>query len=254
MYSILCDFDGTLVKDDGQLEDSYVDTLRDICNNNHFFISSSSTFNDLLNFKNKYNLNISIFSLSSNIMMIDNEIIYKGIPNEIIKTLINLFNRNIYTAYSESENDTLIYRYQERLDFFYPKLNRKIITTVDTDRPSFTFAISNDASDKFYQKIKSLNLGYKSLGKEKSRELIIIYLKPISKSDIYYYIKNKYGDEKIIGISDSIFDYDMFEKCDIKIAMLNSDQELKNRSDIITEYDNNNSGAIKALYNICHLK
>ena len=254
MYSILCDYDGTLIKDNGEIDDKYIDELHDICNNNHFFLLSSSSYNELLKFKKKYSLNINIFSLTSNICLINNEMIISRIPKNIINTLIQLYNRYIYTAYSESENDVVIYRYQERLEVFYPKGDRKIETIIHDDRPSITFAIDNEGVDSFYNKIHSLRLGYKSLGKDKNRELITIYQKHISKSDGYYYIKNKYPDDKIISISDSIFDYDMFEKSDIKIAMRNADMELKNRSEIITQYDNNESGAIRALYNICHLK
>lgn len=254
MYSILCDYDGTLIKDDGQIDTKYLPMLQDICNNNHLFLLSSSSYNELLNFKNKYSLKLNIFSLSSNICLIDGEMIVNKISKNIINTLIKMFNRHIYTAYSESENDVVIFRYQERLEAFYPKGNRIIETIIHDDRPSITFAIANEISESFYKKIQLLRLGYQILGKDKNRELVTIYQKHISKSDGYYYIKNKYPEDKIISISDSIFDYDMFIKSDIKIAMRNADLELKNRSQIITQYDNNDSGAIRALYNICHLK
>ena len=253
MYSIMCDFDGTLVMDNGEIDSQYLDKLRYVCDNNHLCILSSSSYNDLLNFKNKYKLNLNIFSLSSNIALIDNEIHVNNVSKIIINTLINTFNRYIYTAYSESDKDTLIYKYQERLELFYPKNNRINITTVDDDRPSFTFVLANEIVDKFMAKINNLHLRSKSIAKDRNREIIIIYQNPISKSDGYYMLKNRYKDEKFIAISDSAYDYDMFLKCDIKIAMRNSDMELKKRSDIITKYDNNESGAIRALYDICHL-
>ena len=46
----------------------------------------------------------------------------------------------------------------------------------------------------------------------------------------------------------------MISNCEIKIAMLNSDDELKQNVDIITDYDNNNSGLFRKLNDICHLK
>lgn len=253
MYSIMCDFDGTLVMDNGEIDSKYLDKLKYICDNNHLCILSSSSYNDLLNFKNKYNLNLNIFSLSSNIALIDNEVHVNNISKIIINTLINTFNRYIYTAYSESETDTIIYKYQDRLEFFYPKNNRIKVATVDDDRPSFTFVIANEASDRFKDKLHQLQLRFKTIAKDKNREIILVFKNPISKSDGYYMLKNRYKDDKFIAITDSTFDYDMFLKCDVKIAMRNSDMELKKRSDIITKYDNNESGAIRALYDICHL-
>ena len=254
MYSILCDFDGTLIMDNGQIDNNYLDMLKDICNNNHLCILSSSSYYELLKFKEKYSLKLDIFSLSSNIALINNELIVNRLPKEIINTLINAFNKDIYTAYSESEYDTVIIKYQDRLDPFYPKNNRKILSVVNDDRPSFTFAISNDIVQGFISRLNRLRLSYTSIAKDKNREIITVFNKHVSKSDGYYMLKDKYNDEKIIGISDSSFDYDMMLKCDIKIAMKNADLKLKKCSQIITKYDNNNSGAIRALYDICHLK
>ena len=106
--------------------------------------------------------------------------------------MIDQFNRYIYTAYSECNDDTLIIKFQDRLDLFYPKVNRKIVNTVDSDRPSFTFVIANEMSDKFVDKIRSLHLSYKSLAKDKNREIINIFITPISKSDGYYILLDKY--------------------------------------------------------------
>ena len=254
MYSILCDYDGTLVMDNGTIDSSYLDMLKDVCNNNHLCVLSSSSYYELLNFKNKYNLNIDLFSLSSNIASIDNEIVVNRLPKDIINTLIKSFNKDIYTAYSESEYDTVIFKYQDRLEFFYPKNNRNIISLVNDDRPSFTFCMTNERVDEFISRLNKLRLAYTSIAKDKNREIITVFNKHVSKSDGYYMLKNKYNDEKIIGISDSYFDYDMMLKCDIRIAMKNSDYELKKNSQIITKFDNNNSGAIRILYDICHLK
>ena len=254
MYSILCDYDGTIINDNNSIDEKYIDMLKDICDNNIFFLLSSSSYNELINFKNKYSLNINIYSLSSNIMYINNEVKFTGLSKYIINTLINDYNRYIYTAYSESANDTLIYRFQDRLDMFYPKNNRKNIIHVDDDRPSVTFVLDNRITEDFYKRIHRFHLGYQSIAKDKNREIIMVFCKRISKSDGYYYLKDEYPNNKIIGITDSFFDYDMIDKCDIKIAMRNGDDKIKNNSDIITKYDNNNGGAIIELYNICHLK
>ena len=128
----------------------------------------------------------SIFSLessSSNITEVDGEIRVNKISSVIINTLIEQFNRSIYTAYSEGSEDTLIYKFQDRLDLFYPKKNRLIINKVLSDRPSFTFVIANEARDRFVDKIRQLHLVFKSVAKDSNREIINVYVTPISKAD-----------------------------------------------------------------------
>ena len=66
--------------------------------------------------------------------------------------------------------------------------------------------------------------------------------------------KDEYVNQKIIGVSDSYYDIDMISKCDIKVAMQNADSKLKEIADYVTVFDNDNGGAIKLLYDICHLK
>ena len=72
--------------------------------------------------------------------------------------------------------------------------------------------------------------------------------------DAYYLLKDEYVNQKIIGVSDSYYDIDMISKCDIKVAMQNADSKLKEIADYVTVFDNDNGGAIKLLYDICHLK
>ena len=69
----------------------------------------------------------------------------------------------------------------------------------------------------------------------------------------YNILTNIYKDYKTIGITDSYSDYEMIKNCDIKVAMINGEDEIKEISDIITEYDNNSFGAIRILKKICHL-
>ncbi len=72
------------------------------------------------------------------------------------------------------------------------------------------------------------------------------------KIDIYYYLEDYLKDKKIIGISDSYTDIPILDKCDIKIAMKNGDEIIKNKYEI-TKYDVNNNGALIALKDICKL-
>ena len=107
---------------------------------------------------------------------------------------------------------------------------------------------------QFINKIETLELNYRIISSDRYRDVISIFRDSVSKSDAYYLLKDEYPNQKIIGVSDSYYDIDMMSKCDIKIAMQNADSNLKEIADYITELDNDHGGAIKLLYDICHLK
>ena len=53
MYSILLDFDGTLIRSDGTIENNDVNLFKRIIEENNVCVVSSSSFNSLQKCKNK---------------------------------------------------------------------------------------------------------------------------------------------------------------------------------------------------------
>ena len=255
MYSILSDFDGTLIRSDGSIDKNDLVLLKEIIEKgNNVCIVSSSSYNSLLDFKSKYDLNVDIVSSSSGIAQINNKIITNLIPKILINRLILEYNEFIYTAFGEFNEKAFIFKYHERIKILYPKKESYISDKLEFDLPSITFVIKKTAAMKFIKKIESLELNYRVISSDRYREVITIYRDSVSKSDAYYLLKDEYANKKIIGVSDSYYDIDMISKCDIKIAMQNADSKLKEIADYISEFDNDNGGAIKLLYDICHLK
>lgn len=254
MYSILLDFDGTLIRSDGTIEENDCLLLKKIIEENNVCVVSSSSYNSLQKFKNKYKLDIDIVSTSSGIALVNNKTITNLIPKIIINTLINEFNDYIYTAFGEYNEKAFIFKYHDRIKLLYPKKESYISNQLGFDIASITFVIKRTQSMQFINKIETLELNYRIISSDRYRDVISIFRDSVSKSDAYYLLKDEYPDKKIIGVSDSYYDIDMMSKCDIKIAMQNGDSNLKEIADYVTELDNDHGGAIKLLYDICHLK
>ncbi len=74
----------------------------------------------------------------------------------------------------------------------------------------------------------------------------------ISKSSGINCVLNYFGisKEQSIGIGDGLNDLDLFGAVGLKIAMKNANPKLKENADIISEFDNNNSGVAKVLNKI----
>ena len=254
MYSILLDFDGTLIRSDGTIENNDVNLFKRIIEENNVCVVSSSSFNSLEKFKNKYKLNIDIVSTSSGVALINNKTITNLIPKIIINTLINEFNDYIYTAFGEYNEKAFIFKYHDRIKLLYPKKESYISNQLEFDVASITFVIKKTKAGQFINKIETLELNYRIISSDRYRDVISIFRDSVSKSDAYYLLKDEYVNQKIIGVSDSYYDIDMISKCDIKVAMQNADSKLKEIADYVTVFDNDNGGAIKLLYDICHLK
>lgn len=254
MYSILLDFDGTLIRSDGTIENNDVNLFKRIIEENNVCVVSSSSFNSLQKFKNKYKLNIDIVSTSSGVALINNKTITNLIPKIIINTLINEFNDYIYTAFGEYNEKAFIFKYHDKIKLLYPKKESYISNQLEFDVASITFVIKKTKAGQFINKIETLELNYRIISSDRYRDVISIFRDSVSKSDAYYLLKDEYVNQKIIGVSDSYYDIDMISKCDIKVAMQNADSKLKEIADYVTVYDNDNGGAIKLLYDICHLK
>jgi len=254
MYSILCDFDGTLIKSDRTIDKDALITLKKLLIDNHFCIVSQSSISELLTFINYYDINCDLFSLSSNILFINGEYQMDLIDSKLLNRIITKYKNNIYTLWSETVNKTYIYNYNERVELIYPKINRTVVHMIPENLCEVTVAINNEVSESFKQEILDNNLYYSSYAKDKHRELLMIYKHKIDKSYAIEVYKDYYNDKKIVGISDSYSDIDFISQCDIKIAMKNADEKLKNNVEYITPLTNNESGAIKFLDYICHLK
>lgn len=244
-YLCISDFDGTLIKKDKSISNYTKEIIDLFTKTNNLIIISNSSFDELKSFKNKYNLNIDLFSISDLKLLINNEEKNYIIEAKKINILITLFKDYIYTAY----NDKIVYNFQERLINIYPK-NYKLDYKFD-DSSFINIAIDINKKDDFICFLGANDMSYDVIGEDKNRAFYNI--KMINKSKAFDLILSYYENKKTIGFSDSYSDFNIINKCDIKVAMENADDYLKNSVDYITS-SNDNDGVALFLNNICHLK
>lgn len=246
MILALVDLDNTLTTSNGLILEETTKDINEFNNKNKLVIISTSYFNEIDNLLKKYGLEIDFYSISNNIGLIDNEI-YKGNIN-LLNELIDKFDDAIYTLWSNDINNTYVYKYQDRLAFFYPKGNLIKLDSFNVNLPNIFIAISNDNIDNFINYINNNELNYNIIAKDLKRHIIRISPKNYSEFDFYKFIINKYKNYKIVGIGDSSSNLDFINLCNLKVAMKNS--ELEERLEIKTPLDNNSNGALNYLINL----
>ncbi len=98
MELALLDFDNTLTNSSSIVLDETIKDMKTYLTNNKICIISNSSFNELNDFKNKNNLNLSFYSLKDLMGIIDekefNSLIDYNIINNIIKNIININDYN----------------------------------------------------------------------------------------------------------------------------------------------------------------
>ncbi len=246
MILALVDLDNTLTTSNGLILEETIKDINEFNKKNKLVIISTSYFNEIDNLLKKYGLEIDFYSISNNIGLIDNEI-YKGNIN-LLNELIDKFDDAIYTLWSNDINNTYVYKYQDRLAFFYPKGNLIKLDSFNVNLPNIFVAISNDNIDSFINYINNNELNYNIIAKDLKRHIIRISPKNYSEFDFYKFIINKYKNYKIIGIGDSSSNLDFINLCNLKVAMKNS--ELEEKLEIKTPLDNNSNGALNYLINL----
>lgn len=247
-YLAICDYDGTISSKNG-ISNKTKKMINEFCKDNLLYIISYEKF-DILNKEfNIKNTNFNYISLSDNKWYINNKIIYKNINSNILNEIITKFHNYIYTMFTTSNDISYIYNYQERLNLLYPK-NNQIINEFIYDASGINITISNEAALQLKNYLSSNNLYYDEYAKDKNREILIISSLPNTKEDITKMLINQNRNLISIGIADDINDYKYLKHCNIKIAMLNSNDQLKSLCDDITDYDNLNDGCMLKLLSI----
>ncbi len=245
-YTAICDFDGTLTGKTGRLEESTILKIKDFTKNNKLCIASYNENSKLEEILKEYSISCDYYSFSSAIGYINNTYWYFPLSLTKINSLLKQMSSYIYTAYASFFNQVYIINYQSRLELFYPKGNRNIVDTIDTSITSITLAINKEGLSTFYALAKENELQYQTIASDKNRDILVISSMP-TKKEIISYIKKAYPNHMTIGIGDSSIDYEFIKHCDIKIAMLNAEENLKKLCDKTTDLPNTEDGCMTEL-------
>lgn len=244
-YFCLMDLEKTLLNDNGVISNKSLELFEIINNYIKIVIVSSSNYNNLLDIKNSYNLNVDLFSSTSMRALINNNEYYYLIDKYCIKDLLSSYKDYIYTAYGEGIDCNFVYNYQDRLKHIYP--NNYVGYYINL--VCLKVSIYNEYLDLFIRYLAYCKLSYVIIVKDYKKTLLLIS-KIIFDKEYCYRLASKIYSVKSIGITDSYSDYDMIKNCDIKIGMKNGDSRLKECVDVVSEFDNNSDGCMLALYKI----
>lgn len=248
MNLVFTDFEGTL-KCNRKLSLLEIKTLNDFLMCNKIIILTDSKISEVKEYVDTYTQKIDIFSTLEGIYYQDGKQKSHLISKYIIETINESFKDDIHTAYGEGNEGGFVYKYHDILKSLYPDTQKRL-----HNLSYYVIAIKIDKKIDLLDFIKKAGLSSEIIGEDAKYSLIKIKNNFIKKVEVVKYYKNKYPNHKTIGVGDSIVDFEFINQCDIKVAMNNASEALKEKVDIVTYKTNNEAGLIYFLDDICKLK
>lgn len=253
---IVCDIDGTLLNNSGQIDIVNKRAIEKLKQKNIIFTLASGRIHlSVLKFANELNLDAPLISLDG--LMIRNtegRVYYRNlIPQKTVKKIINISNKlGAIPAITTSEGsyikqnensfieikkagagsvyvDDLSEYYKNALEMNVISERKEIVTYL---RNKFSFPFSFNYSARIYKSENSLNYNLEIRKKKSDKARALVKLCKILNIKLC----------ECAVICDWYNDIPLFNTKALKIALANSIDELKNNADIVTSKSNEENG------------
>lgn len=263
----ISDLDGTLLNNDAKLSDFTVKTVNSLAEKGMCFtfatarsVYSAKPITSALNINIPYILmnGVSIYN-PLNDRYIKNEYLSPETSSEIIgvfrehdlKCFMYKIHDDVLTAYFTEINSQVMNSFAEVRRNNYNKPFVKCADLADhADDETVYFTVTGEYERLLpvkngIEKIKSINHAFYR-DTYTGKYYLEIFSESASKANGIKYLRNEYGFDEIVCFGDNLNDLTMFEKSDIKIAVGNAVNELKESADFVA-LPNENDGVAKWL-------
>ncbi len=149
--------------------------------------------------------------------------------------------KDVLSMYAIQDHTCHIFKYQERLNLFYPTQQLKLTSYIEVS--SLIIACLKSGFEELKETMKAYSI--QILAEDQRKVLFQLSTTQASKEDFLIQFK----ESPAIGIGDSIEDYSFIKHCEIQVAMLNGDNELKKLCPYTTSKTNQEGGAIAFIMN-----
>lgn len=256
IYLIAIDMDGTLLNSNHEICEETKNYLKHLSSLGHkIIISSGRPIRGILKYYNE-------LELTTPAICYNGSYIYPGIENDfpeycfafpkekILQIISDIGYDKLDNVILETNKDIYFLHEDESLDVFFTKTGMnvhlgKIEDNLNEDTMTMLLKIKDTANNHIIQKAidkhESINLRFWS---GKWYHISEIYFDSINKGKALEKIAQYYNIDRnhIIAFGDATNDIELLSFAGIGIAMKNSEEELYQYANLISEFDNNNDG------------
>lgn len=255
-YLILCDIDGTLLNNRGDLSDNTIEYINNLSKKHYFCLITSSSYQRVLPIYNKLNLNTHIACKNGGLIInpkTNQRYVHALDKTDILKYFNDLKDITISMFY-KCEGDAYCYNFEDKYKIVMNipdniKINHGDYNDLNLSNSTNLYIIvTSDKYELVEQYFSDKDVRVDSIGRDRKIAIYMITHKKALKYKAIDFFKENYTFDKLISFGDSLMDVLMLEKSDISFLMKNSN--VKNDNLNITEFTNNEDGVINELKKI----
>lgn len=267
MKLIVIDLDNTLLKSDGSVSEFSKKCLKKYEElGNLVVLASQKNYGEMKIIHDALELKSPIICEGGSELYYFNDSFDDVVMSIDINVLRDIFSENydyIVSAFYHYKTNLFLHK---RMDIITPlyginattKIHENDFLNMDLLYPNMIFTvIDKKNNDKFLANIKKYDdyIELTSLGSDLNYALYYINIKNVDKAYATIEIMLKYQILKtdLIAVGDSIKDVKLLKMHGETVCMINGENEAKEASKYISEFDNNNDGACKAINKILNL-
>ncbi len=268
MKLIVIDLDNTLLKSDGSVSDYSKNCLQKYEELGHLVVlASQKNFGEMKIIHDDLGLKSPIICEGGSELYYFNDKIEDVVMSIDKNVLRDIFSENydyIVSAFYHYKTNLYLHK---RLDIITPlyginsttKIHENDFLTMDLMYPNMIFTvIDKKNNDKFLENMKKYDdyIDLTPLGADLTHAIYYINIKNVNKAYASLEIMFKYNITKdnLIAVGDSIKDEKLLKMHGETVAMINGEKEAKEAAKYISEFDNNNDGAVKSINKILNIE
>jgi len=268
MKLIVIDLDNTLLKSDGSVSEYSKNCLQKYEDLGHLVVlASQKNYGEMKIIHDSLGLKSPMICEGGSELYYFNESIEDVVMSIDINVLRDIFTENydyIVSAFYHYKTNLFLHK---RMDIITPlyginattKIHENDFLKMDLLYPNMIFTVIDKKNNEiFLENIKKYKdyIELTPLGADLSYALYYINIKNVDKAyaTIEVMLKYKISRDDLIAVGDSIKDVKLLKMHGETVCMLNGETEAKEVSKYISDYDNNNDGACKAINKILDLE
>lgn len=251
----ISDLDGTLLHPNVELSPYTISTLNELLDQGMLFsVATARSIASLKTILKEVKLSLPIIMMNG-VCIFDlkkNDYVkIETLPKDSVAMLMSIIKEHKLKGFAYTIKNGVMSTYYEELsnqglrDFFQERVDRykkKFIQIDDfsslTEEPLIYYALLDEKEqlEPVYQTlmgIKELNCVFYKDNYSPDLWYLEIYSKSASKYHAVQFLKNEYGFDQVVCFGDNRNDLPLFEASDIKIAVGNAVEELKEKADLV---------------------
>ncbi len=264
---IVLDLDGTLLNNKGEVSEYSKKCLNTYESLGHMVVlASQKNYGEMNSLHKSLNLKSPIICEGGSELYFYNDKLKDIVMSIDINTLQEIFRENIdyiISAFYHYKTNLFIHN---RLDILTPLYGINSSTVIHTNNflemnliyPNMIFMVIDKSKDDIFLKnMEKYNeyIELTTLGKDQMHALYYMNIKNVNKAyaTLELMMHTNYKMDDLICVGDSAKDVGLLKLPCTSCAMINGEDEAKEKAKYVSEYDNNNDGCVKFVNKILNL-